>query len=263
MKKLTRSALDSLFNVLNKPDGVFWIRDKSYRKQIYLSPTFEQIWGISNDKMYNDPEGEILKATFLEDEGKKKWLSLDQTKRALADNNSFDGDNVSDSRNLIRIKNAKDNQERYLIDENFILVDDNGEHLGFAGLSELVSKDEWYARYYAEKSQNFELNNTSSLKKHIFDVLNKEAGIVGESKSQHERKQNIRAYWVNVEGKKISFTKRESQCIHYLLQGLSAKQTADRLCVSQRTVEFHISNACQKAKCNTKLALSCLVKTEI
>ena len=44
----------------------------------------------------------------------------------------------------------------------------------------------------------------------------------------------------------LNFTKRETECIRLLSQGLSAKEIAQKLNIKSKTVEFHISNAKEK-----------------
>lgn len=47
----------------------------------------------------------------------------------------------------------------------------------------------------------------------------------------------------------ISFTLREAQCLHYLLNNYPARKTAEKLFISQKTVEFHITKIKQKINC--------------
>lgn len=50
-------------------------------------------------------------------------------------------------------------------------------------------------------------------------------------------------------------TQREKMCIYYTIRGKSARETAQILSVSPRTVEFHLSNAKAKLKCKNKSEL--------
>lgn len=57
------------------------------------------------------------------------------------------------------------------------------------------------------------------------------------------------------ETQKIQITSRERQCIHYSIQGKSAKLVANELNISQRTVERHLENLYAKFGVRNKLAL--------
>ncbi|MFN3234409.1 MAG: helix-turn-helix transcriptional regulator [Gammaproteobacteria bacterium] len=50
-------------------------------------------------------------------------------------------------------------------------------------------------------------------------------------------------------------TAREASCLKYLLMGLSAKEIADRMHITSRSVEFHVNNLKLKFDCRTTLAL--------
>jgi DNA-binding NarL/FixJ family response regulator len=50
-------------------------------------------------------------------------------------------------------------------------------------------------------------------------------------------------------------TKREQECLHYVLRGFSAKQISRKLYRSNRTIEAHINNIKIKLKCKNKAAL--------
>lgn len=47
-------------------------------------------------------------------------------------------------------------------------------------------------------------------------------------------------------------TSRERECLDLLLQGKTAKETASRLALSSRTVEFYLNNIKRKLKCSNK-----------
>ncbi len=259
MKKLTTDSLDSLFEHLNQPETIFWIRDKSYKKQIYVNSAIETVWGIPTAKFYDDSDGKMLKATMLPDEGRDKWLTLDKVKNSIANKEVIhEQHHVNSPDVLLRIKDTH-GEEKYLLDSHFQLVDQHGEHVGFTGIVQTLSKDEWFAKYYAEKSQS-NCDSHSALKRHVFDLLYKEAGLTASISMDQKTLEHIPRYYIIQAGKEVTFTKRESQCIYYLQQGKSAKQTAELIHTSSRTVEYHIGNACEKANTHSKIELLTRIK---
>jgi DNA-binding CsgD family transcriptional regulator len=57
-------------------------------------------------------------------------------------------------------------------------------------------------------------------------------------------------------GNKVKLTLREAQCLYYLWQGKSAKETGDLICLSQRTVETHIETLRSKTSTRNKFELA-------
>lgn len=54
---------------------------------------------------------------------------------------------------------------------------------------------------------------------------------------------------------KLGLAKRESECIFYMIRGLTAKQIGKNIGISYRTVQFYLDTAKSKLKCNTKSEL--------
>lgn len=54
---------------------------------------------------------------------------------------------------------------------------------------------------------------------------------------------------------KVLLSKREKQIASHLVCGLSNKQIAGNLFISERTVKFHCSNIYRKLRINSKLEL--------
>lgn len=53
----------------------------------------------------------------------------------------------------------------------------------------------------------------------------------------------------------IVLTKRQIQCAEYLLRGMTARETANALGLSRRTVEYYLGNIKSKLACNNKTTL--------
>lgn len=64
--------------------------------------------------------------------------------------------------------------------------------------------------------------------------------------------------------KNVELTERQLQCAEYLLQGKTAREIAELLGLSRRTVEYYLSNIKSKLECKNKaemiLKISLLLK---
>ncbi len=45
-----------LFQFAEQSQDVFWIMSHDYKKQLYVSPAFETIWGRKREELYQNPE---------------------------------------------------------------------------------------------------------------------------------------------------------------------------------------------------------------
>ncbi len=75
MKMISVNALDSLLYCLNEKSQIFWMRDKTYSKQLYVSPSFEYIWEMPCDMLYDKPS--VFKDTINADEYSRQILNMD------------------------------------------------------------------------------------------------------------------------------------------------------------------------------------------
>ena len=66
---------------------------------------------------------------------------------------------------------------------------------------------------------------------------------------------NSARYVITYSGARVLLSKREVECLHYLIKGKAAKEIARELEISPRTVELHISHIKEKIKCSTSLEL--------
>jgi DNA-binding CsgD family transcriptional regulator len=124
---------------------------------------------------------------------------------------------------------------------------------------------------------NFYLNNTDILEnfklyfkekaQKLFKEANKNKIFVPEQMRQNFRglnakeatKQtisrqrfNINRYMFEGEYKNISLTKREIECLKYLVLGYTAKETANKLNISPKTVESYLYDSKTKLRCYKK-----------
>lgn len=83
-----------------------------------------------------------------------------------------------------------------------------------------------------------------------------------EVKRSYQR--NFRYYYLGKEFPGIYFTKREAECIYWIVQNNTLKQTARIMNLSARTVEFYVKNMKLKLRCaNKKQLINTILKTTL
>lgn len=246
MTKLTVENLNNLFGfLLQQPDSVLWIRSKGYKRQLYLSQNFENIWGSSPDLFYQNPN--YFEQTLLPEDREivREMIQLDESGKIQT---SY----------LYRIQTPK-KEVKYIKDWHYLLTDERDIIVGIAGVAQQVSKEQWFNELKTKQKINSK-DPQQVLQKYIFAILKSELQLQSENIAQNSPK-SAGPELLGKNGKPIELTTRENECLYYLLAGKSAKQTAAIMNISQRTVEFHLDNIKLKAGCRTKLEL--LSKTKV
>ncbi len=114
---------------IEKSDAVFWACDPSGKKQIYVNPAYEKIWGRTAKSLMQNPTG-WNESLFEEDQSfiKHIWPKGPDEKRSEVVKYCY------------RIKRP-DNEIRWIKDRNFAVRDDGGNLLGYAGIAEDITTD--------------------------------------------------------------------------------------------------------------------------
>lgn len=77
-------------------------------------------------------------------------------------------------------------------------------------------------------------------------------------------KRDLRAYYLGEPFGDLYLTKREAECVFWLVQTHTIAQAAAKMCLSPRTIEFYIKNLKKKLKCkNKKILLDTLLQTDL
>ena len=76
---------------------------------------------------------------------------------------------------------------------------------------------------------------------------------------KYKKRRILRMYKLGNKFKDVYFSKREAECMMYLLRGKSIRNIAGILQLSPRSVEFYIRNMKKKLGCGTKFELIDLV----
>lgn len=113
-----------------------------------------------------------------------------------------------------------------------------------------INAIEEFALYFKEKARKLIEQATLSriAINNFFNIMNQ--------KKENDVKLNKcapREFLVICEQKEVVLSKREAQCLYHLLQGKTAKETANTLCISPRTVEVYLRSLKDKTNSGTKI----------
>lgn|GEM_PF-3460007 len=130
MRTLELDNLHPLFDALSSQRGtVLWVRNTEYDKQIYLSPSFESIWKIPVDTIYERPS---TWNQFLVNDKAPTLQKIKERHSGLLDTSTL----------YFTIKNAR-GETLHIKDDCFKLVNRQQKLLGFAGLGKQMSYEAW------------------------------------------------------------------------------------------------------------------------
>lgn len=87
-------------------------------------------------------------------------------------------------------------------------------------------------------------------------VMQKNAVICYEDEIAHEKeKRDLRTYYLNHPYSDVYLTRREAECLFWLVQEYTINETAFEMNLSPRTVEYYVKNIKIKLCCETKRKL--------
>jgi two-component system, sensor histidine kinase len=114
-----------------KSQTVFWVRDSSGTRQLYVSPAYEEIWGRSAEELYKNPTSWI--DTLVPEDREPPLMDM----RLEAHNQQ--GPYAQFERRF-RITHPS-GRLVWIKDTSFPIYDNEDKHIGFAGFSEDITKD--------------------------------------------------------------------------------------------------------------------------
>lgn len=137
------------YQLAEQSRDVFWIRSHNYKDQMYISPTFEDSWGISTQSLYDNP-GLWMSAVHPEDREHVKKIN-----KQNLENPPQIGEIVEKNYRIVR----PDNTIRWIKDTSFGLYDENNICFGFAGICKDISNDVLHQQELEEAKQHAEMAN--------------------------------------------------------------------------------------------------------
>lgn len=133
---------------VDKIQSVFWVKDDHGKKQIYISPGYEKLWGLSCESLYADPAS-WLEVVLPEDreDGKIDLRFYDMTELPPDQKYEF----------KFRIRRP-DGEVRWVKDTHFPVIE-HGKVVGFAGVAEDITADVLKELELREAKENAEKAN--------------------------------------------------------------------------------------------------------
>lgn len=241
---VSMQSLNALFGVLEQqPQSTLWIRSSDLQRQLYVNQNYETIWQRSVSELYQNPDC-LIDTLYPIDRDAVHQQLINKSEHHLESDNQF----------YYRII-TPDGKVKFIKDWHYLLTDDGGNLLGIAGLAQEISQSQWQQQSQSIL-QRYSPDPQALLHQHVFDILRNELhirtqGVTGSGASETKPK------FIVLDNNKsaVNLSRRETEVITHLRAGLSAKQTADKMHVSTRTVEFHLNNIKDKVGCRTKLEL--------
>jgi PAS domain S-box-containing protein len=133
---------------VDKIQGVFWVKDNKGKKQIFISPSYEKVWGLNCESLYANPSS-WLESVLPEDleDGKLEARFYDTSEQLPNKKHEF--------RFRIRHPNG---DIRWIKDTHFPVME-KGELIGFCGIAEDVTPDVERENELREAKENAEKAN--------------------------------------------------------------------------------------------------------
>lgn len=242
MHSISFDSLNCLLNSINfVSSATYWIRSVDMTRQIYLSPSFESVYGQKCQKLYDDP--------FV-------WSSLIDTSDRKHAEQQFYQRLQQQVENLevftpifYRIRHASE-EVKFIKNLAFPLRDAKGDVFAIMGVSETVQEREW------SQGKARSLRPQIGMTQHQSDIQASSCMRIDIQSILIKELQHQRIGMIDMQARQMpALTNREKETLAHLLQGGTAKQIAKNLGISPRTVEIYTESLKQKFGCQTKLAL--------
>ena len=238
--QLSVQSLNSLFpHFQNMPNTVFWMRDVNYSRQVYVSQNFQDLWHTKTDQLYEHPES---------------WadLLIPDDEKILEVVNARVGGELDDNVMYYRTK-GDGITPGHVKDTVYQLIDLEENVIGYAGFAELLKDEQWH--YEERGGRQIVERSVNEVKRHVLGALSQDFGVMAQTVSINSKPMPYDKIRLKKSQGLVDTTGRERETLWHLLSGLTAKQTAQKMAISPRTVEFHLNNLKEKSESRNKLEL--------
>lgn len=129
------------YKLAEQSRDIFWIKSIDLKKQLYVSPAYEMIWGCSCESLYKDPES---------------WLDriIPEDKKRVIDHFAkmpIENENYHCDYRILR----PDGEIRWIQEISFPLFDTNRECIGYGGVAKDITGDKQHLAKLEEASRFF------------------------------------------------------------------------------------------------------------
>ncbi len=250
MATLDIQSLNLLFNCLGGLSStVCWVRNADYSQQLYVSESFENIYGLPCEQIYNHPN---TWSDAITGPNRKNILSR------LAQRVSNQLNNIEDNSPILYEFENPNSEHKFIKNTCIPLLDPKGSTLAFMGLSESVSESEWIK--IKSSSANNQLSKANKLINDLNQLMTKHFTQDSNIMAKAIHQPNLLSMANN--SLKIQLSRRERECLALLLKGNSAKQTGRVLNLSPRTIESYLEAIKRKFDCRTKIEIISKLQTD-
>lgn len=222
--------LSSLFDKINTV--VFWVNSPDYKELFYVNRAYEKIWGRTQASLQNNlgSWGE----TLLPEDYAYNLAEFNRRSHSTHFKAAY-----------YRVFRP-DGELRYLRGIGHSFADASNKPQIMAGIDEVLSPEQWHDEFKKDATPIL-----PPLYQEFLQIMAKEFLL---SSSEHPAIAPL-PNTLTINHQAIKLTPRERDCLEYLLVGKSAKETAQVLKLSFRTVETHLENLRIKTTCRTKIEL--------
>lgn len=230
LEQISTKTMNVLFTFLASMENTaLWICTPDYKKQLFLSDGFEKIWGRSKEQMFNSMK--VWPETLVPED--LSLIKQELTQRSKEANRC--------STVNFRI-HRPDGELRFLKSTSFTTFDKSARPIALIGIDENLSAEQWH-------QSNIIHHKPLPILTELSLILDKQLTVVNAENPLPDTNA------IKINDKVVYLTEREKQCLNYLIEGRSAKETAYYLKISTRTVETYLNNLRQKTNCRTKIKL--------
>ncbi len=234
IERQSNQTMNAIFSILSGLENIVcWMCTADYSKQLYLSQSFDKIWGRPRQVLYEDLKrwGE-----FILPEDMKKISSVMSHRSKEAQLCS-----------TVKFRIIKpDGQNAWIKNTSYTLNNHEGNPIAILGVDENLTPELWNEKSTSQPH----LSMISDFAK----VIEKELKLELVTDSQAPQKIVIPNN-IQINNKSVHLTNREAECLQYLMEGKSAKETAYLMNISKRTVDTYLDNLRMKTSCRTKIIL--------
>ncbi len=238
--------LNNIFDSITREAGlVFWMRTLDFQKQLYISPNYENLWGVSCDTLYQHPKSWM--ETLIE-EDRDKFQNPEKRSDIILKSRDTDEDTV-----LFRVnKKNTGNSLLYIRDKAFIINNNKKQPIAVGGVGIPLEETYWTDQVKGK-------SNSSPVEKGFFLLINEILTLSSLSLNAFSTSKvnpiKEHKHIVTFKNCTYELRTREAQCLFYSANGYSAKEVAHLLKLSPRTIETHLENIKTKLNCRNKLEL--------